>query len=216
MPVMMLLGAAESKGGTGPASQPEPCSCLGASSLSLTVCWQPPGESSWAPPLKSPYFPMQNRLKMESSTSSVTSSPLTSPSASTAARRSMVQKSTGRSSAGAPGAPSAGVAEGQGCVQGRSSRQAGRVPGGRGLGELCAVAFAAAASPAHSFSSSRQGQHPPAMVCCTRCSASCARMSASACRSFTAQLMPPGASCSQSRQGPGTRMGRQRNSGASS
>lgn len=45
------------------------------------------------------YFPMQKREKMESSTSSVTSSPLTSPSASVAARRSIVQKSKGRSSA---------------------------------------------------------------------------------------------------------------------
>lgn len=43
---------------------------------------------------------MQNLLKMAERTSSVTSSPLTSPSASTAARRSIVQKSSGRSSAG--------------------------------------------------------------------------------------------------------------------
>lgn len=43
------------------------------------------------------HFPMQKRLKMVSKTSSVTSCPLTSPSATAAPRRSMVQKSSGSS-----------------------------------------------------------------------------------------------------------------------
>jgi hypothetical protein len=41
------------------------------------------------------YFPIQNRLKMRSSTDSVTSSPVTSPNAPIASRRSIVQKSRG-------------------------------------------------------------------------------------------------------------------------